>query len=305
MRNPAFRQKVDVVAADIDLIVSQAESSIAHVCRQIGWARSNYYERKSRPPSSRDIDNAKLDVELKAAFVEHRARYGAPRLYHEIAERRGKRVGRHRIARRLRALGLRASLPKRFRRTSQSNPEHKPAENLVQREFTAQAPDTTWSGDITYIWTASGWAYLALLMDLCTRMIVGWAVSSTCDEALAREALENAIARRRPGAGLVIHTDRGATYTAKAYRQRLKDMKFVESMSRKGDCLDNAASESLNGTIKREGLDSGTPRNLEHLRTILFEYIETYYNRKRRHSSIGYISPCTKDFEFRNKCGIK
>jgi transposase InsO family protein len=195
----------------------------------------------------------------------------------------------------MRALGLWARRPKRFRRTTVADPKAAPAANLLARRFTWDRPDQAWVGAITYIWTHHGWAYLAILVDLCRRTIVGWAASTRCDSELALAALEHAVARRRPGPGLLHHTDRGSTSTASDYQARLAQLGAVSSMSRKGNCWDNAVAESTIGTIKAELLHDLTPDDVHELRRLLFTYIERYYNRVRLHSSIGYSCPADHD----------
>jgi transposase InsO family protein len=195
----------------------------------------------------------------------------------------------------MRALGLQARCPKRFRRTTRADASHAAAPNVLDRRFDWARPDQAWVGDITFIWTLDGWVYLAVIIDLCTRAIVGWAVSRRCDTALALHALEAAVARRRPGRGLLHHTDRGATYTAADYRARLKELGMHVSMSRKGNCWDNAVAESTIGTIKTELFGDRVPGDIGKVRNELFPYIEGFYNRQRLHSSLGYITPAEKD----------
>jgi transposase InsO family protein len=198
----------------------------------------------------------------------------------------------------MRELGLIARNPKKFRNTSRSNQEHKPSNNLLKRKFRANAPNKVWVGDVTYVRTRSGWGYLALLMDMYCRTIVGWAVSTKCDENLTRRALEMAVRRRRPAPGLIHHTDRGATYTAKEYRGRIAQLGMKQSMSRRGDCWDNAPAESVNGTIKREMLEDALPIDASHLRSMAATYIDDYYNVRRLHSSIDFQAPMTKFLSF-------
>jgi transposase InsO family protein len=230
-----------------------------------------------------------LDVEIAAVFTEHRARYGSPRVHEELRSRGP--VGRNRVAARMRGLGLMARRPKRFRRTTQVDPTKAPAPNLLARDFYREAPNQAWVGDITYVWTQLGWVYLALLVDLCTRGIVGWAVSKRCDTALALDALDRAVARHRPPPGLLQHTDQGSTYTAEDYQERLREHDMTCSMSRKGNCWDNAVAESTIGTIKAELFDERVPEDIHELEHALFSYIEGYYNRKRRHSALDYRTP--------------
>jgi transposase InsO family protein len=195
----------------------------------------------------------------------------------------------------MRAQGLAARRPKHFRRTTESDPTKRAAPNTLARRFNGWAPDRAWVGDITYLWTLAGWVYLALLIDLGTRTIVGWAVSTQCDTELALRALNAAVARRRPGKGLLHHTDRGSTYTADDYQARLRQLGMLSSMSRKGNCWDNAVAESTIGTIKVELFGDRVPLDIHDVQRELFPYIEGFYNRRRLHSSIGYVSPAERE----------
>ena len=213
------------MTVDVHLIATEASAPVSAVCRSLDVPRSTAYAQRSRRPSARELDNRRLDVEVAAAFHEHRGRYGAPRVHRVL--RSSRVVSRKRVAARMRALGLAARRPKRFRRTTQADPSKVPAPNLLDRNFRRERPDEAWVGDITYIWTLAGWVYLAVLIDLCTRAIVGWAVSTHCDTTLALTALNRAVARRRPPAGLLHHTDRGSTYTADDYRKRLDALGMI------------------------------------------------------------------------------
>jgi putative transposase len=184
---------------------------------------------------------------------------------------------------------------------AESDPTHVPAPNVLRRRFTWSQPNQAWVGDITYVWTARGWAFLALLVDLSTRNIVGWAVGDHCDTDLALRALNAAVARHRPPTGLLHHTDRGSTYTATAYRDRLADLGMTASMSRRGNCWDNAVAESTIGSIKAELLDGWTPDDGDDLASELFVYIEAFYNRQRLHSAIGYVTPAEMEDKLREQ----
>jgi putative transposase len=271
------------------LIATGANASVSAVCRALEVPRSTYYARRGRKPSERDVDTEKLDVEIKAVFKEHKGRYGSPRIYRAVRATRA--VSRKRIAARMRVLKLRARRPKRFRRTTESDPSKVPAPNILARRFKWERPNEAWVGDITYIWTRAGWAYLAIMVDLCTRSIVGWSTSKRCDAALALDALNNAVARHRPGDGLLHHTDRGSTYTASDYQARLDELGMVKSMSRKGNCWDNAVAEATIGTIKVELFGDHIPEDIHEVQRELFQYIEAYYNRVRMHSTLGYRAP--------------
>jgi putative transposase len=252
------------------------------------------YSRRVRPQSQRDKDTTALDVEIMAIHKESRGRYGSPRIFHEL-RRRGRRVGRKRVEKRMRQHAIFGRKPRRFRRTTKADINHKPAPNLLDRRFHWPMPDQAWVGDITYVWTVEGWIYLAILVDLCTREIVGWATSRHCDTALALACLEKAIKRHSPDGEVLIHHDRGSTYTAKEYQDVIKKMSGISSMSRKGNCWDNSVSESTFSTIKTELFSNRIPEGLDQANRELFEYIEAFYNRKRLHSSLGYITPVEKE----------
>lgn len=282
------------MTADLFLLADETKASVSAVCRTLGVPRSTVYAKRVRKPSERQKETAQLDVAIKAEFKESGQSYGSPRV-HRALRTKGKRVGRKRVAARMRLLQLRARRPKRFQRTTQSDPKHLSAPNLLARRFDWPRPNQAWAGDVTYIRTATGWAYLAIMIDLCTRAIVGWAVSSRCDAELTRSALDSAFARHRPSPGLLHHTDRGSTYTAEHYRSATTTYGMVESMSRKGNCWDNAVAESTFSTIKTELIGDIVPAGINEVRHMLFPYIEHFYNRKRLHSSIGYITPTEKE----------
>jgi transposase InsO family protein len=282
------------VTADVTRLVDESKSSVAAVCRVLGLARSTVYAQRSRRISARALDTAQLDVEIKAAHAESQRRYGSPRIHHAL-RRQGRAVGRRRVAERMRALGLCGKRPKRFRRTTQSDPLHTAAPNILDRRFHSwHQPNQAWVGDITFIWTQDSWVYLAILVDLCTRAIVGWSVSQHCDTELALKCLNNAAARHRPPPGLLHHTDRGSTYTAGAYRKRLEELGMTASMSRTGNCWDNAVAESTFGTIKAELLNDETLENIHAVQQTLFPYIEGFYNRTGLHSTLGYATPAER-----------
>ena len=278
------------MTADVHLLADETKTSVAAVCRAFELPRSTVYARRKRPMSKRERANVCLDVDVAAIHVESEKRYGSPRIYRAL-KRQGRKISRKRVAQRMRILGLHARRPKRFRRTTEADPSKVPAPNLLDRDFDGWLPDQAWVADITYIWTLLGWVYLAIVVDLGTRAIVGWAVSKHCDTKLALGALNAAVARRRPPPGTLHHTDRGATYTADDYQARLRSLGMLVSMSRKGDCWDNAVAESTIGTIKSELLGELVPDDIYHVQHMLFPYIESFYNRKRLHSSLGYRTP--------------
>jgi transposase InsO family protein len=230
-----------------------------------------------------------LLVHIRATYRQHLRRYGAPRIWREL-RRDGLAIGRHRVARLMRLDGLRARTKRRFRVTTDSRHRLAIAPNLIRRRFTATRPNQLWLGDITYVWTKEGWMFLACLLDVYSRRIVGWAVDETLEAAVACRALRNALAARRPSAGLTHHSDRGVQYASAHYLHLLAQHGAVSSMSRKGDCWDNAPMESFFATLKRELVDGdGYESKLAAERSI-GEYI-AYYNRRRLHSALDYVSP--------------
>jgi len=200
------------------------------------------------------------------------------------------------VARLLNEEGLRPKKARRFRRTTIAEPEHPKADNVLDRQFSVESPDSAWAGDITYLWTREGWLYLAVILDLFSRRVIGWAVSFSLSQELAIRALDRALFERAPAPGLLHHSDRGSQYTSRQYQKRLEKHNLLVSMSRKGDCWDNAVVESFFATLKVELGDSFSSRRAAHL--ALADYIEVFYNRKRRHTAIGGISPVEAETRF-------
>jgi transposase InsO family protein len=267
------------------------QHSVVGLCEVLGVSRGGYYSWRSRAESQRVREDRQLLPRIRAAFRESHRSYGSPRVHAELREE-GIRCGRHRVARLMRQDQLQARVRRRFKSTTQSCHAHTVAPNELQRQFKVAVPNTCWAADITYIWTQEGWLYLAVLLDLCSRRIVGWAVSDRLTEELSLKALEQAHAHRRPPAGLLHHSDRGSQYAALRYRDRLARYGMRASMSRRGDCWDNAVVESFFSSLKTE-LFAGRrwPETRQQARRELFEYLEIFYNRKRRHSALGYLSP--------------
>lgn len=278
------------MTAVVSELAEEANASVSVVCRALQCSRSGFYARKSRATGERARETVALDVEIKAMHKEHRGLYGSPRIHRELRAR-GRRVGRKRVEARMRALGLQARRPKRFRRTTDSAHAFPAAPNLLNRRFSWDRPNAAWVGDISFIWTTLGWVYLAILVDLCTRRIVGWATSTHCDTELALRALNDAVARHQPPRGLLHHTDRGSTYANHDYRKRLEELGMIASMSRVGNCWDNAVAESTIGTIKIECLDDSVPFSQVEVDRTLFNYIERFYNSRRRHSTLDFMAP--------------
>jgi putative transposase len=260
------------------------------MCRTLGVSSSGYYAWSGRPAPPRAKADILLAVEIAAAHKRGRKAYGSPRVHRELRAR-GVRVGRKRVERLMRQNGIQGRRKRRFRRTTDSNHLLPIAPNVVERKFEVEAPNEVWVTDVTYVWTEEGWLYLAAILDLFSRRVVGWAASATNDTALALEALGTALRERRPKPGLVHHSDRGSPYASSDYRDALDRRGMIASMSRTGDCWDNAVAESFFGTLKAELVDHEQYITRASAIASIGDYIETFYNVQRRHSFLGYVSP--------------
>ena len=243
-----------------------------------------------RPESLRSAANRALLTDIRVIHRESRQTYGSPSIWYALV-RRGQRVGEHRVARLMRRAGLRAKTVKKWRATTQSNHGLPVAENTLNRQFTVEHPNRVWAGDLTYVWTAEGWLYLAVILDLYSRRVIGWAMGSRLTVNLAERALTMALTNRTRTAGLLHHSDRGSPYAATSYQRVLDGYGVIPSMSRTGNCWDNACVESFFGTLKRELIYHRRYRTRKDATQDIFEYIEVFYNRTRRHSTLGYNSP--------------
>jgi transposase InsO family protein len=260
------------------------------MCRVLAVSPGGYYDWRGRPKSDRAQKCEALVVAIEAVHAEVKARYGSPRVHAELVAR-GHACCVNTVAKLMRQHGMAAKSKRKFRRTTDSNHDRPVAENVVNREFRPVAADRTWTADITYVATGEGWLYLAAVEDLYSRRIVGRSMGERIDSRLVVDALEMALARRLPGAGLVAHSDRGSRYASEHYRRLLAGHGIVCSMSRRGNCWDNAPMESFFASLKK-GLTRGEDFvTRAEARAELFEYIEVFYNRLRRHSSSGYLSP--------------
>ncbi len=268
----------------------KANFAVRLMCRMLEVSPSGFYAWSKREPSERALDDQRLAIEVAEVHKRSRRRYGSPRVHREL-QNGGKRISRKRVARLMRTQGLVARPKRRFRRTTDSTHGKPPAPNLLERNFVAGAPDRVWVTDITYIWTKEGWLYLAAVIDLFSRRVVGWAVSERIDAALCCEAVRNALLLRRPAPGLILHSDRGSQFVSKDFVKLVEAHRIVQSMSRKGDCWDNAVAESFNGTIKGELVEEEDFATRAEARRAIFEYIEGFYNSTRLHSYLGYASP--------------
>ncbi len=268
------------------------EFPVVVMCRVLEVSESGFYAWRKRPTCQRKREDAQLTEEIRQEFHAHHGRYGSPRLHAELHDQ-GRSISRKRVARLMSEAGLCAKRSRRRVLTTRQDPTHAVAPNTLNRDFTAPGPNKKWVGDITYIPTAQGWLYLAVILALYSRSVVGWSMSAKCNEELAESALEMALARRRPEAGLLHHSDRGSQYTSRAYRLSLEQAGIVVSMSRTGNCWDNAAMESFFGSLKEECVGNTIYASHEAARLAIFTYLEVYYNRIRRHSTLGYVSPLT------------
>jgi len=266
------------------------EHAITTMCRVLEVSLSGYYAWSKRPPSQHSREDAQLAEQVKTAFQANRRVYGSPRIHAEL-HAQGIHCAQKRVARLMREQGLFAQRPRHRTVTTKSEPDALVAPNLLQRDFSADQPNTKWVADTTYIWTAEGWLYLAVVLDLFSRMVVGWSMAAIQDATLVTQALHMAVARRRPQAGLLHHTDRGSTYTSESYQALLQREGMVVSMSRTADCYDNAAMESFFHSFKGECIDCQSFQTRAQARSSTFDYIETFYNRTRRHSTLRYLSP--------------
>ena len=268
------------------------------MCKTLEVSRSGFYAWLAREESQRAREDRRLTALIRGIFEESRGTYGAPRV-HKTLQKRGVRCGRKRVRRLMQAAGLRARTKRKFRvKTTDSNHGLPIAPDLLGQNFTAQGPNQAWVSDITYIPTDEGWLYLASTMDLFSRRIVGWSMSSTLEAAGVIDALQMAIGRRTPEAGLIHHSDRGSQYASRDFRESLEAHGIKASMGRKGNCYDNAAKESFFYTLKTELIHHEHYRTREEARASVFDYIETFYNRQRLHSTLSYCSPV--EFELKH-----
>jgi transposase InsO family protein len=270
---------------------------VAVVCRVLHVSTSGYYAWTERGASCRSRRDRDLGAKVRAAHAASKGRYGSPRVHAELRAA-GEKVGRKRIARLMKQAHLEGRKRRRFRKTTDSNHRLPIAPNLLKRNFTATAPNQAWVTDITFLWTQQGWLYLAAILDLFSRRVVGWATSPNVDRHLALAALRAALRDRRPSEGLVHHSDRGSTYASGDYRNALEAHGIECSMSRKGDCWDNAVAESFFASLKREVEEIEDLESHAQANVILADYIDKFYNLQRRHSTIGYRSPT--EFELMN-----
>ncbi len=274
----------------------KASFPVRTLCRVLKVSRQGYYAWANRSPSERAREDQAIGEKIESIHAKSRGTYGSPRVHRALKKQRP--ISRRRVARIMRERGLTGRRPARFRRTTDSDHGQPIAENVLDRDFQADASDQKWVGDITYVWTGEGWLYVAVLIDLFSRRVVGWAIDSHMRAELTVRALKMALGRRRPPADLVHHTDRGSQYASKEYRAVLADAGMTCSMSRKGNCWDNAVAESFFATLKKELIHRYQWVERADARNAVAEYIEVFYNNHRLHSSLGYASPA--EFEALN-----
>ncbi len=265
------------------------------MCRVLGVSKGGYYtwvKRQEQPPCRREMANQELTAAIQTSFTRSRGTYGAPRIHAELNST-GMTCSLNRVARLMRKADIKARRRKQYKvTTTNSRHSHPIAPNTLNRQFWATGPNQKWVGDITYIATKEGWLYLAAVLDIYSRKVVGWSMDKQMEQELVASALQMATAQRRPGTGVLHHSDRGSQYAANAYQKLLNAHKMTVSMSRKGDCYDNALMESFFSTLKAE-CAIGIYNSRAEARQSIFEYVEVWYNRQRRHSALGYASPET------------
>ncbi len=274
-----------------ELVQSEATHfPVRLLCDAVGISRSAFYAQRTRAPSKRRRENERLLTEIRALHTEHHARLGSPRMRTELAER-GVVAGKHRVARLMRENRIVSRVHRKFRHTTDSTHALPVAPNLLAQRFTTDAPNRAWVGDITYLWTAEGWAYLAVLLDLYSRRVVGWALRTTLHRELAVTTLKNALTLRKPPPGLVCHSDRGSQYASVEYRAVLAKHGALASMSAAGNCYDNAVAESFFATLKKELVHGKAFQTRTEAYDAIAQYIDHYYNAKRPHSAARSMSP--------------
>ena len=270
---------------------NRAEFPVAFMCARLGVSPSGFYAWRGRPPSARATADAALTETIRRVHAGSRGTYGAPRVRAELAEEHGVRCGRKRVARLMRAAGLVGCHRRRPARTTRRDAAAAPAPDLVQRAFAAAAPDALWTADITFLPTWSGFLYLAVVLDAFSRRVVGWAMADHLRAELVVAALEMALRHRRPAPGLIHHSDHGGQYSSLAFGRRCREAGVAPSMGSVGDAYDNALTESFFATLECELVDRSRWRTHAEARAAVFDYIEGFYNPRRRHSALDYLSP--------------
>lgn len=263
---------------------------VGRLCQVMEVSTSGYYAWRDRPESCRAVQNRRLTTKIALFHKASRGTYGSPRIHRDLLES-GEVVGVKRVARLMRSNSIQSKMARRFVITTDSKNTMQPAPDRLQRNFAVEEKNRAWVSDTTFIPTRQGWLYLAAVLDLYSRLVIGWAMSDKNNARLVQDALTMAIWRRGGVQDVIVHSDQGSTYASAEYQRLLKDNALLCSMSRKGECLDNAVAESFFGTLKAELVSDEDYRTKDEARRSLFEYIEVFYNRRRRHSTLGYLSP--------------
>ncbi len=264
---------------------------LQEMCRAVEVSKSGYYAFKTRPKSQSRINNDKLLIEIRRVFWDNDRNYGSPRIWDQLRNKENIPCSQNRVARLMHCNCIVAIQKRKFRVTTNSKHDYPVWPNVLNRNFVVEKPNVAWVTDITYIWTHEGWLYLAFVLDLYYRGVIGLAMSKTMTDELTQSALRQAILRRNPAKGLIHHSDRGSQYASGDYQGLLSKHEIIPSMSRKGDCWDNAVAESFLHTLKVELIHRTKFMSREEAKRKIFAYVEMYYNRKRAHSTLGYLSP--------------
>jgi len=271
--------------------------TLTRLCSVLGVSTSGYYDWLDRPVSATQQKNKSLVTQIKCFHQSSRQIYGSPRIHKDLIDS-GEHVSVNRVAKLMKTAGIQSKMTKRFVITTNSKNTLAPAPDLLKRDFHTVEPNQAWVSDTTFIRTRQGWLYLAMMLDLYSRQVIGWAMSERNNAKLVIDALQMAITHRQIETSVIVHSDQGSTYASGDYQQLLRHHGLLPSMSRKGECHDNAVAESFFGTLKTEWVDDEDYRTREQAKQSLFEYIEVFYNRQRRHSYLGYVSP--NEFEQNN-----
>lgn len=278
----------------------EGKFSTERMSKMLGVSRSGYYRYAKKKPSQRLLEEERLIMKIKAIYEASRQTYGSPRIHAELKDQ-GETCSRQRVAKLMKKAGIMAKMTKKFKVTTKANPKAKAAPNLLEQNFTAEHPNRRWVADITYVWTLEGWLYVACVLDLFSRKIVGLAMADRMMDDLVIAALEQALIHRNPLPDLMHHSDKGCQYTSRDFQKKLAQHNITASTSGTGNCYDNAAMESFFHTLKTEHVYFERYQTREQAKSSIFEYIEVFYNRQRRHSTLDYKTPLTFEENYKQK----
>jgi transposase InsO family protein len=274
--------------------LAEKEFTVDLMCEVFDVSKSGYYAWRGRDRSGKEARELRLVRAIEDVYKAGRGNYGSPRIYDQL-KGMGHKVSKTKVERTMRRYKIRAKTKRKFRVTTDSKHSLPVAPNLLERNFSPEKPNQVWASDLTYIWTKEGWLYLCVVIDLFSRQVVGWSLDKTMTKELVLSALRQAYFRRKPGTGLIFHSDRGSQYCSKEFREHLVAYRMLQSQSRRANCWDNACVESFFHTLKIESIYHEVFESREHARRVIFEWVEAFYNRERKHSTLGYKSPV--DFE--------